>query len=276
MEVNKTYFYWHVHGNNRRYELEDVVVIWETASGDIASMMNPESPGEVFVQIHPSYWSPELEAEMIEFAEKNLAVINKSGRLTLTIWAHEEDKIRSTILQQRGYKQGEFPEYQRRRSLSQSVPSLPIATGFRVRAQRGKEELPARAMASWKAFHPAAPIDDYGGWDWYLNIWRAPLYRRDLDIVAVAPDGQIASFCTAWYDDVTRTGAFEPVGTSPEYQRLGLGKAVTAEGLQRVVRMGATLATVSSFTPPAHALYSAMGFQDYSLMEPCVKELKNG
>ncbi len=47
------------------------------------------------------------------------------------------------------------------------------------------------------------------------------LYRRDLDIVAVAPGGEIAGFCTIWYDDVTRTG-YEPVGVVPEYHRRGL------------------------------------------------------
>ena len=34
------------------------------------------------------------------------------------------------------------------------------------------------------------------------------------------------------FDDVVRTGAFEPVGTVPAYQRRGLGKALMAAGLQ--------------------------------------------
>ena len=137
-----------------------------------------------------------------------------------------------------------------------------------MRSLGDKEELPARSMLSWRAFHSEAPDSEYEGWDWYLNVQRAPLYRRDLDIVAVASEGELASFCTVWFDDVTRTGAFEPVGTSPKYQKMGLGKAVMTEGLQRLKRLGATLATVSSFTPPAHALYSSMGFKDYSILEP--------
>jgi hypothetical protein len=34
------------------------------------------------------------------------------------------------------------------------------------------------------------------GWRWYRDVQRAPLYRRDLDLVAVAPDGELAAFCT--------------------------------------------------------------------------------
>ncbi|PDV97386.1 GNAT family N-acetyltransferase [Candidatus Chloroploca asiatica] len=45
-----------------------------------------------------------------------------------------------------------------------------------------------------------------------------------------------AAFCTLWYDEATRTVAFEPVGTHPEHQRTGLGKALMAEGLRRVPR----------------------------------------
>ena len=56
----------------------------------------------------------------------------------------------------------------------------------------------------------------------YQNIQSAPLYRRDLDLVAIAPDGEIAAFTIIWYDDVTRCGYFEPVGTTPEQQRQGL------------------------------------------------------
>jgi len=105
----------------------------------------------------------------------------------------------------------------------------------------------------------------------YRNIQRAPLYRRDLDIVAIAPDGAVASFCTAWFDDATRTGVFEPVGTVPAHQRSGLGKAVLCEAFRRLKHLGAIMAYVHSYEPPAHALYATAGFTDYDLVEPWVK-----
>jgi ribosomal protein S18 acetylase RimI-like enzyme len=80
------------------------------------------------------------------------------------------------------------------------------------------------------------------------------LYPRDLDIVAATPDGAIAAFCTMWYDYVTRSAHIEPVGTVPEHQRHGFGRAVLTEGLVRLWSLGATTAMVSGFSPGANAL----------------------
>jgi hypothetical protein len=44
------------------------------------------------------------------------------------------------------------------------------------------------------------------------------------------------------------------------------------EGLRRAQRLGATLATVSSYSPAAHALYESMGFATLDLLEPWIKE----
>jgi len=98
-------------------------------------------------------------------------------------------------------------------------------------------------------------------------VQRVLLYRLDLDIIAVAEDGELAAFCTVWFDDVTRTAVFEPVDTHPNHQKRGLGKAVMTEGLRRAQRLGATLASVSSYGKAAYALYESMGFTDFDLFK---------
>jgi GNAT superfamily N-acetyltransferase len=152
------------------------------------------------------------------------------------------------------------------------VPDIALPPGYTVRALGGPEELPARSWLSWRAFHPDEPDGKYEGWTWYRNVQRAPLYRQQLDLVAVAPDGELAAFTTAWFDDVTRHGCFEPVGVEPGHQRRGLGKAVMAEGLRRLAALGATEAHVSSYGEPAHTLYHSMGFVEYDLSVAWVKE----
>lgn len=267
--------YWRWHGieNLGHGSLEEHVFLWETVDGQIGAVLNSEGPGQAYLQVHPGWRTPLLEEQMIDVAQEHLARATGDGRRKLWFWVHEHDRQRQEILARRGYAKGEWLEYQRRRPLSASIPDVPVATGYTVRALGELDELPARSWASWKAFHPDAPDEEYEGWDWYLNIQRAPLYRRDLDLVAVAPDGEIASFCTVWFDDVTRAGAFEPVGTAPAHQRRGLGKAVMGEGLRRLRRLGATLAFVGSYEAPAHGLYASMGFTQYELAEPWGKEL---
>lgn len=104
------------------------------------------------------------------------------------------------------------------------------------------------------------------------NIQNAPLYRRDLDLVAVAPDGAIASFATIWFDDVTRSAYFEPVATVPAHRRRGLGKAVLTEGLRRLKRMGVVVAFVGGSSLPANALYASVMGKELDLSETWIKE----
>jgi ribosomal protein S18 acetylase RimI-like enzyme len=263
--------YWRWHGveNMRQTRLEDVHM-WETEDGRIAAVLNPEGPGDAFLQVHPNLRTPALDEEMLAVAEKHLAAPGPDGQRKLWIWVDEKDEIRQGILERRGYARhdGAITEaHYRFRPLSRPIPAVPVAAGYTVRSLGGVEEFPARTYVSWQAFHPDEPDEGYEGWEWYHNIQRAPLYRRDLDIVAVAADGEFASFCTVWFDDVTRSGVFEPVGTAPAHQRRGLGKAVMCEGLRRLQRLGATMAYVGSYTPPAHALYASVGFRDYDLFE---------
>lgn len=267
------YWRWHVNENIFRFDLSAAIFLWETSDGRLAAVLNPDGPGEAFLQVHPEFRSPQLEMEMISAAEIQFAAAQADGRQRLIVWAHEQDQERQTLLQRRGYTRGKWlPEHQRRRDLRDPIPDFQAAEGFTIRALGDVSEHPARSWVSWKAFHPDEPDDQYQGHAWYANVQRAPLYRRDLDLVAAAPNGEFAAFCTLWFDDVTRTAAFEPVGTHPDYQRKGLGKALMAEGLRRVRDLGATLCTVGSYSEAAGALYASLGFTAYDLCEAWVKE----
>ncbi len=265
--------YWRWHGveNMGHGPLVEKVHLWEDADGRILAVLNSEAQGHAHVQLHPDHSTPELQSTMVSVAEEHLAVSAADGGRKLVVWAHSTDVARQDILTSRGYSREGWPEHQRWRTLVPPLPEAKLPPGFRVRALQGAEEFPARSYLSWKAFHPDEPDSDYQGWEWYTNIQRAPLYRRQLDLVTVTPDGTLASFCTIWYDDVTRAGAFEPVGTAPTYQQRGLGKAVMVEGLRRLRDLGATLAFVGSYAPPAHALYASVGFADYLLSESWLK-----
>jgi GNAT superfamily N-acetyltransferase len=153
------------------------------------------------------------------------------------------------------------------------LPEFDIAEGYTIRSLGSLEEIPSRSWASWRAFHPNASDEDYDGWDWYpVNIQAQPMYRRDLDIVAVAPNGNVAAFPTLWYDDVTRSGYFELVGTVPEHQRKGLGKAVMTEAMRRIKVMGGLAVEVGGYSIPANKLYDAVVSEECLVYTPWRKE----
>jgi mycothiol synthase len=265
------YWRWFINPHIAHYELEAALFLWETPAGELVALVNPDGPGEAFLQVHPAWRAPELEVELMMVAETQFAVCQPGGGQRLQIWAPGADTLRQDILRRRGYVRQAGPEYQRRRDMAKPVEPVAMPPGYTCRPLGDVDEHPARSWLSWRAFHPSEPDEAYQGYAWYRDVQRAPLYRRDLDLVAVAADGELAAFCTLWYDEVTRTAAFEPVGTHPDHQRRGLGRALMTEGLRRVAKLGATLVTVGAYSEAACGLYASVGFTDYDLSEAWVK-----
>ena len=197
------------------------------------------------------------------------------GSHKLVVWSPEQDQLRQELLSKHGYMKDNWPEFQWRRRLEAPIPEAPLAAGYTIRSLGDGLELLERCYASGLGFHDGdikIAVDNRDDPTWYRNIQTAPLYRRDLDLVVVAPDGAIASFTTIWFDDVTRSAYFEPVATVPGHQRHGLGKAVMTEGLRRLQRMRCTLALVGGYSPEANGLYRSVMGPDHELNEPWIKE----
>ncbi len=258
--------WWRWHGimNLGHGNLETDMFLWEAPGGELAAVLNCEGRGEVFLQVDPRFRTLALEEEMLDVAERSLGGIGpSSGRPFVAVSAQDADTMRTDLLARRGFvRRGDLQEIQRKRDLALPIPDAPITEGYTIRAMNGDDgDLKKRSWASWRAFHPDEPDEKYEGWTWLRNAMHAPMYRRDLDIVAEAPTGEIAAFATVWYDDVTRSTYCEPVGTMPEHQRRGLAKAVIAEGMRRSKEVGALYATVGGggeSNPPAEPLYAGM------------------
>jgi len=56
----------------------------------------------------------------------------------------------------------------------------------------------------------------------YDDVRQTAAYRGDLHVLVEAPDGTMASSTIMWLDEANKTVEFEPVGTHPDYRRLGL------------------------------------------------------
>lgn len=262
------YWRWYINDNFYHFRLEAAVFLWESEDGQLGAVLHPDGAGEAFLQIHPGFHSTHLEVEMISTAETQYAVRLPTGAQHLTLWVHASEIQRQDLLTRRGYARGGSPEYQLRRTMELPIPEDYPPPGYQIRSLGNDCELPARSRLSWKTFHPDDPGESYPGWEWYRGVQRIPLYRRDLDLVAVAPDGELAAFCTLWFDDATRSAAFEPLGTHPDHQHRGLGQAIVAEGLRRVESLGANLVTVESCSPATRDFYASLGFTDDALSEP--------
>jgi ribosomal protein S18 acetylase RimI-like enzyme len=269
------YARWHSCLNCAHVRLEDVAWLWELDGQIIAMLMPDGGRGEAHLSVHPELRTAELEEEMLTLAEEQLAAITPDNTRKLCVWAPDQDLLRQGILARRGYAKDHPDEHQWRRRLDGEPTAMPIAPGYTIRSLGDGLELLERCYASGLGFHDGdiqVAVENRADPAWYRNIQTAPLYRRDLDLVAIAPDGAIAAFCTVWFDDVTRSGYFEPVATVPAHRRRGLGKALLTEGLRRLRRLGATVASVSGYSPAANALYQSVMGDDYELYQPWIRQ----
>jgi mycothiol synthase len=138
-----------------------------------------------------------------------------------------------------------------------AIPALPTS-GYTVRCLAGEQEHAARAAAHREVFHPSSVTEES-----YLRLMRLPGYERELDLVAVTPEGDIGAFCMIWVDPLRRVGEFEPVGTREAYRRRGMASAVLREGLRRMQARGCNTAIVCTDGDNAggQALYESVGFR---------------
>lgn len=237
--------------------VNEVTLLWETAGGEIAAVLHPVYAGEAFLHVHPAWRTAALEDELLAVAEERFAADTSDSRRYLVVNGDRDDELRLAAVAERGYRKWGEPIHHWSRDLDAAIPAVPVAEGYTIRSMGDVDEHPARSWASWRAFHPDDPDEGYEGWEWYRNIQAGPLYRRDLDLVAATQAGEIAAFCTIWYDDVTRSAVCVLVGTAAEHQRRGLGKAVILEGLRRLQRLGGTRAFANGYDAAANALYGA-------------------
>ena len=268
------YWRWHLIMNCRFCaSVESSIFIWETEDGQIAAALNAIVQGEARLHIHPRFRSLQLQDEMLTQAEDALFT-TEDGTPFVYLPVDSDDSLLHETLISRGYKKNEGRSNKWRRDLEATILEVKIPAGYTIRSMGGPEEHPARSWASWHAFHSDEPNENYDGdFSWVHNIQSAPLYRRDLDVVAVAPNGDIASFCTIYYDDTTRSAVCVLVGTAAEHWQRGLGKAVITEGMKRLQRLGCTRVFATAFDPPANALYGSV-MQEHQVAETWLKVLK--
>ena len=65
-----------------------------------------------------------------------------------------------------------------------------------------------------------------------------PDYRPELDLILLDSEGQPAGLANFWISEKSRTAVLEPMGTVWWYRRMGLGKALITEGINRTRAYG--------------------------------------
>ena len=241
--------------------------LWERVDSDpptlVAWAIFAHNEGSFDLFVHPSLHGTPLHEKMMDeyvtWAETRAraAGLNKLW----PFWAMDYDTVLVRLLQARGFVivHDGVPAPLFERTLRE-VPTIGLPEGFTMHEVRNLDDGRLRAQVTHAAFSSTAEWEAYAA-D-YAQFIRSAVYDGARDLFVRAPDGRGASACTIWFDGVNGVGMFEPVGTHPDFQGKGLGKAVMAEGLRRMQAAGMRRAVVG-FDPnnvAARALYTSMGF----------------
>jgi ribosomal protein S18 acetylase RimI-like enzyme len=254
---------WWLYYFLRDLDWSQIIHLWEREKDELLlgwALFSPAYPAfDVFV--HPTECSRAMRAEMVGWAAAHAeaAVDQASGQNLKTMWVAKRDLQFIEILQGLGFERAEGCLFQLARPLG-SLPAPEVPTGYEIRLLAGECEAEERARAAHEAFESSRPFADY--LQNYAEFLRSPAYEAALDMVAVSPSGEIASFCISWPDPASRVGLLEPVGTRPVYRRLGLGKATILEALQQLRARGmeSAIVGVEAANPAAQRLYASLEF----------------
>ena len=214
--------------------------------------------GEIF--LHPHHRA--AEPHLLAYAEQHLRTPPTAAEpAALTLVSLQSDTRRNELFMARGFVRTDDFLASHVFDLGQPTPVPHLPEGFAIRDMAGAlddAEAEARVDLHRAAFHPSKFTAAK-----YAAARNSPTFRPDLDLVAVAPNGDFAAYCTLWFEPQNRIALYEPVGCHPDYQRRGLGKAVLYEGLRRLRELGAVRAHVGSWQENSAGayLYRAAGFR---------------
>ncbi|HET9109811.1 MAG TPA: GNAT family N-acetyltransferase [Ktedonobacterales bacterium] len=266
--------YWHpgdlIWGmyQNTMFDPKVSLRLWEdAATGTLLGLTWLETgvaAGEVETQLAPGVRATAegdaILAEALSWARRVAA-----RRHLATLWARarDSDTWQSGLLAASGFARDDRHAHYvhfRRPFDGAPLPEVALPAGYSVRAVGGPEEWQQRVDLHRAVYYPSRVTLRA-----YRRLRAAPIYRPNLDLVAIAPDGEFVSYCILWYDERNRVGEYEPVGAHPAWRRQGITRAVLAEGLRRLRALGAETAVVltSSNNTPAINLYESIGFVAY-------------
>jgi len=225
--------------------------------GVVVGVVHPEhSPAFCYFQVRPGHSA--VKPILVDWAEAHLGGWSRSlEQDMLGLYVDDTDVDLQTILTDRGYSTfSDRGEYHARTYLDAPFPETSTLEGFRLQSLAEENDLGQVNRVLWRGFgHEGPPPgEDIAS---RARAQQTPNYRKDLNIVAVAPAGNYVAYAGIWYVPENRVAYVEPVATDPEYRRMGLGKAAVLEAIRRTRELGAEVAWVGS----DQEFYLDMGFE---------------
>jgi mycothiol synthase len=250
--------------------------LWEDGYGKLigfSQMWIPEpeetQDGFLYFRVYPLFRNQGLETEMIAWGEAVMRQISQERGIPakLRSGANETTPERIALLESNGFKAVRH-FFRMERSLHDPIPAPQFPAGFTLRQTNAEVDTTA-----WVELYNQSFVDHWSHHPMTVaeaNHWlTSPTYNSALDLVAIAPDGTFAAFCYSEIDlehnarAGRKLGGVHLLGTRRGFRRIGLGRAILLESLNRLKAIGMDTARLGVDTQNpsgARRLYESIGF----------------
>lgn len=243
-----------VRSSMRIWKEDDRVVAFAYVDGYCNLWFDVENPA----------WIASLGREIISWGcqvihQRNLEANAKDA---LDCSCRADQSWRVELLMQNGFIQQPMRSIKYSLSLSSTLPAYPFPSGFSFRNVNDLDR-----VEDLVALHRAAFGTDHMTIEERRSMMLSPQYVCDLDLLALSPDNRLAAFCLASITDENRKiGYTDPIGTHPDFRRLGLARALVSAALQLLFARGAERVEfgTSSENAAMNGLALALGFHPVS------------
>jgi predicted N-acetyltransferase YhbS len=239
-------------------KIEDTVGLWENELGNIVGIVTHEAVrrGEAFIHLHPDFYEESVLKEMFELIEEKYT-FEIEGKDIIKLRILDGNTELEEYANERGYvKKPNAIETTSLLLLDEELKLPEIPDGYRIQSMADNNDIEKRTLTFAKAFGNYGTENQVQPHS-YIELQKCPDYRKDLDVYALAPDGEFVSFCLIWYDEKNKIAILEPVGTNPDYRKKGLAKIVVYEAINRVKKEGAEKIYVGD----GQQFYLSIGFK---------------
>jgi ribosomal protein S18 acetylase RimI-like enzyme len=221
------------------------VRLWEEEGQLVGYALVRPSGYELVCEVKACAPRLDVETQLVEWATGRMqrAAVARGQRLLFFTSTRADDDERISLLERCGFTRDEHHCVYMHYALDAEIPVAKLPAGFTVRHLAGAHELSAYVAAHRNAFWMDNLTDE-----WRQNLLSMPYYLPALDLMVVAPDGEVAACCLCWLEPPgdqphgAKKGYVQTLGTRPKFQNEGLGRAVFLEALRRLQAHGASVA----------------------------------
>ncbi|MDX2217362.1 MAG: GNAT family N-acetyltransferase [Oculatellaceae cyanobacterium bins.114] len=239
--------------------------------------------GWLWFRVHPEVRGSHIETDMMAWGEQRLREIGrlKGIPVHLRVGCRSDQLDTIRLLEKAGFTvDRQFLTMIK--SLIPPIPEPQVLEGFTIRHCQGLGDVTAWVEAYNQSFidhwnHHPLTVEEHSYW-----LENNPNYCSELDLVAIAPDGTFAAFCSCYINREYNShhqcheGWIDILGTRRGFRRLGLGRAMLLAGMHRLWESGIDTAKLGVDTQnpnQALQLYESVGFRQLHTRLSYVKPL---